>query len=165
MSPLLDIAGLVKKLALIEEEGVAFYESLAQHTENQKIRELAQMMARAERVHKDGFEKLAQRLEGGRKSKPPKGLEESLQRYILALVDHRIFLSPDQAATAAKNITDLPAALEMAMRFEKENILLLRECAEIASGEAKKVIAMIIEEEKAHILGLRRAGEELGAAP
>ncbi|GAB4348404.1 MAG: ferritin family protein [Candidatus Abyssubacteria bacterium] len=164
MAQILDIAGLVKKLVLIEAEGVAFYEALVEHTDNAKVKELARMMARAERGHKEGFEKLAKKLEGRRKTKTPEGLEESIQRYILALIDHRIFLSPEQAATAAKNYPDLKSAVDMAIRFEKENILLLRECLDIVNRQEKKIIQMIIEEERAHILGLQRAAKELSTS-
>ncbi len=152
-------------MVVIEAEGVAFYEALVEHTDNAKVKELARMMARAERSHKESFEKLAQKLEGRRKTKPPEGLEESVQRYILALIDHRIFLSPEQAAVAARNYPDLNSAVEMAIRFEKENILLLRECLDVVSRAEKKLIQMIIGEERSHILGLQRAAKQLSAAP
>lgn len=159
MAEILDIAQLVRKLALIEEEGVAFYESLAAHTGDQKVKKLAELMA--EKVHQRGFEKLSQAIEKRRKPKSSDKITADFRRYVLGLIDHRIFLSPEQATTLARNVTDVKDAVDMAIRFEKENILLLHECKEIAGGATQKLIQSIIEEEKRHVIGLQKAGEYL----
>ncbi len=161
MAEILDIAQLVRKLALIEEEGVAFYQSLAEHTGNDKIRKLARLMARAEQVHQRGFEKLSLTIGKRPKGKPSDKITAGFKQYVLGLIDHRIFLSPDQASRLAKNVTDLKEAVDVAIRFEKENILLLHECKEVVGGSTKKLIQGIIEEEKRHIVGLQKAGAYL----
>ncbi|MBI4831636.1 MAG: hypothetical protein HY801_08805 [Candidatus Lindowbacteria bacterium] len=158
MAQVLDVGGLIQKLAMVEEEGAAFYESLARRTGNEKIRKLAQMMMRAERMHRLAFLKLSAKLEARRAAaKPADKLTADFRRYILALIDHRIFLSPEQAATAAQNLADENEAIDMAIGFERDNILLLRECREIAGVEGRKLIDKFIEQEKTHIVALQKA--------
>ena len=124
MAQALDVVELVKKLALIEEEGVAFYETLARHARNDKIKKLAATMSRVERNHQERFEQLAQELGKRKKTAPPDKMTKDVQQYLLALIDHRIFLGPERARRAAENLTDENEAVDMAIRFEKENILL-----------------------------------------
>ncbi|MBI5116074.1 hypothetical protein HZA56_06340 [Candidatus Poribacteria bacterium] len=158
MPQTLDMGGLIKKLAMIEEEGVAFYASLARHTTNEKIRKLAGMMTRAEKIHQIAFLRLSAKIEARRGAvKPADKLSADFRQYILALIDHRIFLSPEQASVTAGNLTNEHEAVDMAIGFEKENILLLRECREIAGIEAKRLIDKFIEQEKRHIIALQKA--------
>lgn len=161
MAGILDIAELVKKLALIEEEGVAFYESLAQHTGNEKIEKLARMMARVEKRHQTRFEKLSETLRKRKAKKPSGKMDADLQGYILALIDHRIFNSPEHADTIAANLADENEAVDMAIQFEKENILLLLECREVVRGEERKLVERFIEQEKSHVLSLQEVRRQL----
>jgi rubrerythrin len=151
----------IKKLALIEAEGVGFYRSLAEHADDERIKKLSRMMARAEESHRQGFEELAHLLERRKKSAPSSKISADLRQYILALIDHRIFLSPEQAATLAKNVENLDEAVNVAIKFEKENILLLQECREISGGNTKKLLDTIIGQERKHIVGLQKAKQKL----
>ncbi|UCD57605.1 MAG: hypothetical protein JSV16_00410, partial [Candidatus Hydrogenedentota bacterium] len=111
--------------------------------------------------HQLRFENLSQNFERRRKTKRPDKITADLRQYILALIDHRIFLTPGQARTAAANITDENEAVDMAIRFEKENILLLRECREIVRGGTRKLIETFIEQEKSHVRSLEKIRKEL----
>jgi rubrerythrin len=164
MAEVLDIVQFIRKLALIEAEGVGFYRSLAEHADDEKIRKLSRMMARAEQAHQEGFEDLAATLEKRKKVAPPSKIPSDLRQYILTLIDHRIFLSPEQAATLARNVSDLNEAVDIAIKFEKENILLLQECRAISGGSTKKLLEKIIDQERKHIVGLQRARKALALA-
>lgn len=161
MAQALDVLGLVRKLALIEHEGASFYESLAQHATNEKIRKLALTMARVEKGHQQRFENVAQKLATRKSAQPPDKLTASVREYLLALIDHRIFLDPEQARTLAATLKDENEAVDIAIRFEKENILLLGECREIVRGTTRKLIERFIEQERAHIRSLQRIRDEL----
>jgi len=163
MAQALDIVDLLEKLALIEHEGVAFYEALALHTPNDKIKKLAVTMARVEKTHQERFEQLGRDYGKRKRKRASDSMTSQVQQYILALIDHRIFLSPDGAARAAKNISDENEAVDMAIRFEKENILLLAECREIFRGETRKLIETFIGQEKAHIRSLEKIRRQLTA--
>lgn len=161
MAQALDIVRLIGSLASIEEEGVAFYKSLAEHAENEKVKKLAQTMARVEKRHQKRFEELSQTLEKRKSTKSPGKLTAAVRQYIHTLIDHRIFTSPEHAARLAKELTDENEAVDMAIRFEKENILLLMECGAIATGEARKLIGVFIEQERSHVRSLQRIRNQL----
>jgi rubrerythrin len=146
---------------LIEQEGVAFYESLDKYTKNEKIKKLAKTLARVEKSHQKRFEQLSQDLEKRKRTKSPSAMTPEIRQYLLALIDHRIFLSPDQARIAAENLADENEAVDLAVRFEKENILLLIECRELVRGAARKLIETFIGQEKAHVRSLEKIRKQL----
>jgi rubrerythrin len=165
MARALDIVGLIEKLALIEEEGVAFYEALAKHTSNEKIGKLASTMAKVEKRHQERFERIHENLLKRGAPKATGKLTATVQKYILTLIDHRIFLGPDGAERLARNLTDENEAIDMAIQFEKENILLLLECKDIVGPSTKKVIQTFIEQEKSHIRSIQKVREQLARLP
>ena len=159
MSQALDIRKLVGRLALIESEGVAFYQSLAKHTENEKIRKLATTMAKVEKIHQQRFEKLHGNLAA--EDEAPDETTAEVREYIHALIDHRIFDSPEQAARLAANVTDENEAIDIAINFEKENILLLIECGTVLTGNDREMVKTFIKQEKEHVRSLGRIREHL----
>ena len=161
MAQALNVVALIGKLASIESAGVAFYESLAKHTKNEKVKKLASTMSRVEKRHQERFEKLAKDMAKKKEADPPDELTKSVQQYLLTLIDHSIFHTPEHAARMAAKIEDENEAVDIAITFEKENILLLLECGAILSGDARKLVKTFIEQEKAHVRSLRRIREQL----
>ncbi len=102
MMEVLDIRELIKTLASIEQAAVGFYESLARHTKNEKVRMLAKTMARVEKEHQTRFESLYRNLKNQKKAKPPDEVADSVRQYVLSLIDCRIFHSPEHAEKIAK---------------------------------------------------------------
>jgi rubrerythrin len=156
MAEILDIVELLGRLASIEGEGVAFYKSLAQHTQNAKVKKLGETLARVERRHQLRFEELSKSLEKKRKATSSDKMDAELRQYFMTLIDHRVFDSPEGAATIAKNLADGDEAVDIAIRFEKDNILLLLECKTLFRGEARKLIDTFIGQEKEHIRSLQK---------
>lgn len=159
MAQALDIGELLFKLASIEREGVAFYESLAEHTGNEKIRKLAVTMAKVERRHQRRFEELRQNM--GKTADTADKITADVREYIHTLIDYRIFHTPEHAAKLAADLTDENEAVAMAIKFEKENILLLLECGAILRGDAREMVKTFIEQEKAHVRSLKKIGDQL----
>ena len=159
MTQALDIRELVGSLALIESEGVAFYLSLAKHTENEKIKKLAVTMAKVEKTHQRRFEKLHDNLAA--EAEPLDETTAEVREYIHALIDRRIFDTPEQAARLAANITDENEAVDVAINFEKENILLLIECVAVLTGDEQEMVKMFVKQEKEHIRSLVRIRQQL----
>ncbi len=147
---------------MIESEGVAFYQSLAKHTSNEKIRKLAVTMAKVEKIHQQRFEKLHGNL--APETEAPDKITAEVREYIHTLIDHRIFDTPEQAARLAANITDENEAVDVAITFEKENILLLVECGAILSGDAREMVKIFIKQEKEHVRSLNRIRKQLAAS-
>jgi rubrerythrin len=159
MDQALDIRELVRILASIESEGVAFYRSLAKHTGNEKIKKLAVTMAKVEKIHQERFEDLARNM--AKEEGPRDEAAAEVREYIHTLIDHRIFHTPEHAAKLAASMTDENEAVAMAINFEKENILLLVECGAILSGDARELVKTFIKQEKDHVLSLKRIREQL----
>jgi rubrerythrin len=158
-----DIVQLIETLASIEKEGAAFYESLAEHAGNEKVKSLANTMARVEKSHQHRFEELAKTIKKRSGKQAPDKITASVRQYIHALIDQRIFDSPEHAKKLGMKISDENEAVDMAIRFEKENILLLLECATIARGKARELIQVFINQEKAHIRSLQKMRTQLSA--
>ncbi len=165
MAQALDIVTLIKKLASIESEGVAFYRSLAEHAGNEKVRRLATTMAEVEKRHQQRFEKLAGQMAEKNRDDSPDAITEEVREYLHTLIDHRIFHTPEHAARMAAEIADENEAVDMAINFEKENILLLLECGAILSGEARELVKTFIEQEKAHVRSLSKIRVQLAKLP
>ncbi len=161
MMEVLDIRELIKTLASIEQAAVGFYQSLAKHTKNEKVRILAKTMARVEKEHQTRYENLYRSFKNQKKAKPPDEVADSVRQYVLSLIDCRIFHSPEHAEKIAEKLTDPNEAVDMAIRFEKENLLLLIECRAIVQGEARKVIEKFMRQEKDHIISLQKIRKEL----
>ncbi len=159
MEQVLDIRELVGRLALIESEGVAFYRSLAKHTGNEKIKKLAVTMAKVERIHQQRFEELHGNLDA--EAEAPDKTTAEVREYIHALIDHRIFDTPEHAAKLAAKITDENEAIDIAINFERENLLLLIECGAILRGDAREMVKTFVEQEKEHIRSLGRIRRQL----
>jgi len=71
MAQALNVTALIENLASIESAGVAFYESLAKHTKNEKVKKLASTMSRVEKRHQERFEKLAKDMAKKKEADPP----------------------------------------------------------------------------------------------
>lgn len=165
MAQALDIVALIKRLASIESEGVAFYESLAEHTKNEKVRRLASTMSIVEKHHQQRFDELASDMAEKKGTCSPDEITRSVQQYLQTLIDHRIFHTPAHAARIAASLNDENEAIDMAINFEKENILLLLECGTILRGDARALIRSFLEQEKSHVRSLRRMREQLAKLP
>ncbi len=122
---------------------------------------LAKTMARVEKEHQTRFESLYRNLKNQKKAKAPDEVADSVRQYVLSLIDCRIFHSPEHAEKIAKNLTNPNEAVDMAIRFEKENLLLLIECRAIVQGEAKKVVETFMLQEKDHIISLQKIRKTL----
>lgn len=159
MAQALDIRDLVFWLAAIEKEGVAFYESLAKHTRNDKIKKLALTLVKVEKRHQERFEELGRGMKED--SEPADEITKEVREYIRTLIDHRIFDTPEHAAKLAAGLTDENEAVDIAINFEKENILLLLECGAIMRGEARELVKTFVKQEKAHIRSLKKIRDQL----
>jgi rubrerythrin len=162
MDQALDIRELVGWLAVIESEGVAFYQSLAKHAGNEKVRKLATTMAKVEKLHQQRFEKLRDNLPAEAETLDETTAE--VREYIQALINHRIFDTPEHAAKLAARITDENEAVDMAINFEKENILLLVECGAILRGDDREMVKTFVEQEKEHVRSLEKIRKQLAAS-
>ena len=143
----------------IEERGLAFYEIMANSTENATAREVFHYLADMERHHAQTFQGMLGEADKYQFS------ESSGEHavYLQALVDSAIF--PDDLVASEKTTqtgSDI-AAMELAIGAEKDSILFYYEMRDIMPKRAQSTVNKIIAEEKSHLRQLSELRKKLAA--
>ncbi len=137
----------------IEENGEAFYTAAAEIIrENNDVKGLFLDLAEKELTHIAIFQKLADKFE-------PESFEfnkEESADYIGHLADTHIFGRKDAGAELAKTVSTPQQGLEIAYKFENDSVVFYQELLKKASGNSKKLINQIIEEEKEHAAEIKK---------
>lgn len=150
-------AGEALEMALkIEENGEAFYNAIAERSEDAHLQALCENLAVQERAHHRTFE----RMLGEVKPAPhlPAEQYEDYQAYLNAALDQSLFAGPDKALALAEKVEDPEEALQMAIGFEKDTMLFYYDLRDMVSESDREAVSGIIREEKTH---LRRLASKL----
>jgi rubrerythrin len=135
-----EIAELASKL---EEAGEAFYARFASRTKG-KTGEIISFLAAQEALHKKRFQALARSDE----SRSEQEYSVDLRSHIAGLIDTIRREAMPQKGTVP---VDLPQALTVAYRLEKESIKVYDAICASFTGEFKHILSTILLEEKAHL--------------
>ncbi|MBW2368944.1 MAG: ferritin family protein [Deltaproteobacteria bacterium] len=133
----------------IEKRGEKFYYLLSEKAEDSRTRKIFIGLAKAEVKHKKIFEALYERL--GEVDLPAWSNEAEFLSYLNALIDTHTLFRKDDLDQLPETIKTRKDAIEMAMGFEKESILVFMEMKEFVPESEKKYIAQCIEEERSHL--------------
>ena len=137
----------------IEENGHEFYTIAAEKvSKSNDIKGLFFDLAEKEINHIAIFQKLADKFE-------PESFEFSKDEasdYIGHLAESHIFGHKDAGTELAKTVTTPQQGLEIAYKFENDSVAFYQELKKKASGDAKKLIDKIIEEEKEHAAEIKK---------
>jgi len=135
-----------------EELGKEFYEAFAEAAKNPEVREFFQIMAKNEEQHIKDFAEL-EKLVADEWSPGPYDESEALG-YIRALSESKLAQPMRELAKRAERVENLREAIDLAIEFEKQTVLLLREFLEFTKGKSRRVVRRILAEERRHILEL-----------
>jgi rubrerythrin len=135
----------------IERQGIAFYDVLARSAENPKAREVFQYLVAMERVHVKIFEGMLEESEAAEKLEDYSG---DYTAYLKALASSAVFTDELMASTLATQAESDVAAVELAIRAEKDSMLFYCEMREIMPRSSVPKIKVIIAEEKRHLAQL-----------
>jgi len=158
MAKMFEASELLQVAVDDEKSGVALYQTLAEVTSNADLKLFFAGLAEQERGHQKRFEQLLQQV-GDYKS--PDAYADEYLRYVQALTTDRAF--PDEA-TAVRKARDCggdEAAFDLALRFERDTLVLLHEMKGMVAEKDQPVIAEIISEEQQHVVDLTAAREKL----
>jgi rubrerythrin len=137
----------------IEENGHEFYIAAADMiNDSPDIKGLFFDLAEKEINHIAIFQKLEDKFE-------PESFEfdkEESSDYIGHLADTHIFVRKDAGAEMAKTVKTPQQGLEIAYKFENDSVIFYEELLKKTSGESKKLIFKIIEEEKEHAAEIKK---------
>jgi len=156
MSRRFDTAELLRVAVADEQSGIELYMKLSDKTENAVLKEMFVKLSEMEEVHREMFEDMSKFLEG----------EESTGVYPDEYVDYLETLSAEGGSSNAysrigecKTDTDL---LDLAMQFERDQLALQKDMADLLGDKHEKVIEQVIREERDHLVQLARAKKAIG---
>ena len=132
----------------IEKNGAIFYDSLAGSTKNPRARDTYKNLADKEREHAVVFQEM---LDSAGESKPPETYTEQYNLYLRALIDSLVFADDKVSLKMAQNVNSDAEAIQIGIGAEKDSILFYVEVKELVRRSDRKVVAKIIEEERAHL--------------
>ncbi len=160
MPELFEVQELVKVAVEDEKSGVAFYTVASQQASDAELKGTFSDLANQERYHQRRFEKMLQELGG---LKTPETYPGEYQSYIKALTDSRAFPDEQTAERMARQCADDLAAVNLALRFERDTLMLMNEMRALVSEKHRPVVDELANEEKSHLVVLTAAKERLGS--
>lgn len=135
----------------IEENGLSFYNTLAEKTNNKIAKELFKFLEGEEREHIAVFKNLYKDLTG--RSFIRAFSEEEANLYLHSLIENRIFKSPEEIINTIKGKDEL-SIIDMAIQIEKDTILYYYEVLENLTEKEAELVKKLINQEKNHVYRL-----------
>jgi rubrerythrin len=135
----------------IEENGEAFYNTVAARSADPQVKALFEDLAVQERGHYQVFQGMLEKV------KPEPDLSsvgvqyDDYEYYLQAALANALFAGQDKGLTLAKKAQDRETALQAAMGFEKDTLLFFYDLREMVSEAERGAISDVILEEKAHL--------------
>jgi rubrerythrin len=160
MSEMFNVSELVQVAVEDEKSGVAFYGDLAQRAGTEELRAVFAKLADEERVHQKRFEEMLRTMGA---PQAPEGYEDEYVGYLRALTADRAFPDVDAATQAAAQCADDAAAVALAIRFEKDTLILMEEMQKLVRQRDQAVVEELADEERQHLVTLEEARKTLRA--
>lgn len=137
-----------------EETGHRFYTLMAARTEDEGTKKMFELLASQELEHKRSFEYMLGELQQEANSQ----LDIKTFNYLQAVLKTNFFPGLEGDITLPSQAKD---ALAMGIQAEKDAILLYQELYNsISSPGVKKMLSVLLEEEKMHLMELREQYQE-----
>lgn len=139
---------IVKLAVEIEKQGQKFYKIAAEQVDDPKVKEIFEILAQEESQHINDFESLGEKL--SQNFTPNESYVGEYGDYLKALINNHVF-NHNNIEKFVNNIKVSREALAVALRFEKDSILIFQELYTMADDSGKEIISKLIEQEKLHI--------------
>lgn len=144
----------------IEGRGIVFYDVMAKSTKSDAAREVFDYLADMERDHIETFKGMLAEADKFQFKDDESG---QYTAYLRALVDSAVFSDDLVTSEMAAQAESDTAALELAMRAEKDSILFYYEMKAVMPQRAQATVNKIIAEEKSHLRQLSELKKKLAA--
>ncbi len=143
-------ASEVIELAMrIEQKGQAFYLLAADEAEDPSAKEFFDFFATEESKHEMFFRGMRDRI--GHLEIPPGSDFEEYTQYVMALIDSHDVFNFDYTAGFKAGDFSFEDAVRIAMRFEKDTILLFNELKKMVPESEQDFVEECIDEERGHL--------------
>jgi len=137
----------------IELNGKAFYETAAALCKESSAKEVLEYLRDAEQQHYDAFSAMRDALPAAAKSETVFDPDGEAAMYLKALADSRIFTDMKQAVALAKKCKAPADVFEVALRFEKDSVVLFETMKQGTKPEwGQDKINFLIDAEKEHVV-------------
>lgn len=138
---------ILKIAILMEDEGYMFYKNGAGNTTGE-LKEFLLSCANQELSHKEKFEELYNKLEAKDEASSEYLYSDEVSAYLRSLIENQVFKKDEDFKDA---FIDTKTAVKNAYDTEVRTIDVYTVLYEgITDQETKKIISLIIDEEKAH---------------
>jgi rubrerythrin len=144
---------LVDIAMTIEEKGEQLYRRLAAKIEDRQLTELFFALAEEEKQHRADFAKLGENLANPAIWESYAGEYED---YLRTLVDTHLLVKAENADELLAKVTNAAQALELAINFEKDSLLIFIELANMVKESDKEVVSKLITAEQHHLARLKK---------
>jgi rubrerythrin len=142
----------------IEVNGKDFYTALASAPGMAAAKAIFIFLAGEEERHIHVFESILGSVE---KYEPPEAYTEEYFAYLKALADDHVFTKKNKGTEAAQKVSSPLDAIEVALGFEKDSILLYLEMKKLVPAPGQKTIDKLIEQEQEHVRRLSTIKREM----
>jgi rubrerythrin len=140
----------------IEENGEAFYNTVAAKSADPELKALFEDLAVQEREHYQVFQKMLEKVKPEPDLSSVGAQYDDYEYYLQAALANALFAGQDKGLTLARKAQDREAALRAAMGFEKDTLLFFYDLREMVSEAERGAISDIILEEKSHLRRLAK---------
>lgn len=132
----------------IEKNGRDFYNIVAEHSKNQKAKEIFQYLAGEEEKHIAVFQKI---LDSVQKYEPPESYPGEYFAYMNALASEYMFTEKDKGSEVAQIINSDVEGAELGIRFEKDSIIFYEGMKKVVPEYDYELIDKLIIQEQDHL--------------
>jgi len=148
----------------VELNGKAFYQAALDVCGDQEPRATIEYLRDEEDKHYASFAEMRDKLPAEAKSESVFDPGGEMAAYLKALADSRVFTDETQAADIARKCGSAQELLHVALRFEKDSVLMFQALKEGTKAEwGRDKIDFLIEAEKDHIRKINAILEKLGS--
>ncbi|MHB8156396.1 MAG: ferritin-like domain-containing protein [Desulfocucumaceae bacterium] len=144
---------IIKLAVEIEKSGKAFYEAAAQKVSDPEMGALFKALGNEEDRHINDFKALGQYL--NKDFTPEESYSGEYGEYLNGIIDNHIF-NLSSVDSLVKDVQVAREVLAVALRFEKDSILIFQEFLNLMDGTGRDIVLKLIDQEKGHIGMLAR---------
>ena len=135
----------------IEKRGIDLYSSQSKKTDDPKLEKLFNKLASDENEHYNTFDRLEEKYKDMGESEYNYLEDKEVNSYLRSLVEYEIFPKGEKKELEGLGIDKV---LEIAIKSEKDTILLYQELIPYNDETTKEILYKLIEEEKGHYVDL-----------